>query len=205
MTTPTSSPRLENYVPGHVPQKLALLVFGIAILILGLLELTPRLALLLRGQSALAEAVAVIKEKPGLPDVTFTNDVALAGDLKIVDRSYRYWNVFRYRAGDGTSHDVRLPSPAVVKPIYSISDEDGLPQALPVRYDPAAPDTAILFPTVFSTWVFPALLTFIGLLITLCATLILFAARRPIELPVLHELAPAGATPVNPSSSSGGH
>lgn len=179
-------PRHEIYVPGYVPQKLAMLIFGVVILAAGLFELTPRLALLLTGARADAQAVSVVKSKAGLDDLTFTDDVALERDMKIVDRSYLFWNVFRFQDAGGTSHEVRLPIAAVVKPIYTITDADGLPRMLPLVYSRSNPQH-VIFPTVFSTWVFPALLTLIGMLTTGCAATILLYARKPIEMPILHD------------------
>ncbi len=74
-----------------------------------------------------------------------------------------------------------MPSAGLLKPLYMINASDGLTTTLPMRYDPRCPRD-VLFPTVFSNWIFPSLLTFIGLLAAGCGSVLLYWARRPIEI-----------------------
>lgn len=175
----------EIYIPRHAPQKALMLAFGLLITAAGLTQFAPDLWLVLTGTRTEAHAISIIKEKPGIPD-TIVHDDAEAEKLREkFDRSYRFWNVFSFTDAHGVAHEVRMPSPAVLKPAFPVTDSGGLPLALPVVYDSAKPDR-VVFPSVFSTWVFPVLLTAIGLITSLAALLLLLASRKPIEMPILH-------------------
>lgn len=180
----SKSPTHDIYIPGYVPHKVAMIVFGILVLALGLPELAANLKLVIFGTPGFAQAVSVIKVKAGLPDAVFTDDVMVRKNSEPRDRSYLFWNVFRFQTADGNAREVRLPSPGLLKPLYTINDTDGLPTMLPIYHDPANPDI-VLFPSVFSTWIFPSLLTFIGLLGAGSGAVLLYWARRPIEMPIV--------------------
>ncbi len=175
----------EIYVPGHVPQKIGMLFFGLIVLALGLSQLVPSLLVMATGTRVDARAHHVMKEKSGLPEMRLENPAAVAAAVERFDRSYRFWNTFLIEQADGSPVEVRLPSPAVLRPAFPLLDSDGLPNWLPVYYDPTRADR-VVFPTVFSTWVFPALLSMIGLLTATTAALLLASARTPIEMPIVH-------------------
>lgn len=175
----------EVYVPGHVPQKVGMLVFGLVLILFGLWQLAPKVSLVLRGSRAEAVAVAVVKQRPGSPDLVVHDDAAIVGITEKFDRTVRFWNVFTFADSTGKHHEVRLPSPSLLQPAYPIADTGGLPYSLRVAYDPNRPERYV-FHTVFSTWVFPVLVVAIGLLTSVAALLLLRAARRPIEMPVPH-------------------
>lgn len=179
------TPRHEIYVPGYFPQKLGMLAFGLLVLALGLSQLLPPLWLMATGSRTEAKAHHVIKEKRGLEEIRLENPAAVEAAVERFDRTYRFWNTFLLTRADGTEVEVRLPTPAVLRPAIPLVEPDGLPSWRPVFYDPSDPDR-VVFPTVFSTWVFPALLSLIGLLTSAVAALLAITARRPIEMPIVH-------------------
>lgn len=181
MSTPLAH---EIYIPGYVPQKVLMILFGVLLLGLGFPDLAASLKLLIFGIPGSAQAVRVVKVRTGLPDAVFLDDVQLRKNVEGRDRSYLFWNVFAFQTSTGKSLEVRMPTPGLLKPLYSINDTDGLPTTLPIRYDPTNAET-VLFPTVFSTWIFPSLLTLIGLLGIGCGSVLLYWARRPIEMPIV--------------------
>jgi hypothetical protein len=179
------TPRHEIYIPGHLPQKLGMLAFGLILLALGLSQLLPPLWMLTTGTRVDARAHHVIKEKTGLPEVRLENPAAVEAGIERFDRSYRFWNTFLIERPGESPLEVRLPSPAVLRPAFPLLDTDGLPTLLPVVINPSDP-TRVVFPTVFSTWVFPALLSLIGFLTSAAAALLAASALKPIEMPIVH-------------------
>lgn len=175
------------YKPGHARRKLAMCVFGLSIMGFGLSQLWPSVRLVYFGAHATAEATRVIKTKNGLPDRIFNSDPQIQSAWETRDRSYTFWNEFRFSDADGRPVVLRCPVGSQLKPLYPLLDGDGLPTSQPVCYDPNHPESA-LFPNAFSTWFIPGVLTLIGLL---CATIgaVLFRwANVPIRLPHIPSL-----------------
>lgn len=182
-----NNPTHVHYVPGHVPQKLLMLAFGVVILVVGLTDVVPNLAILATGTWSEARAVEVVKTKAGLPDRVLANDQEIDAALEPTDRSYLFWNVFHIGLPSGETVSVRLPTSSISKPIFPIIDSEGMPTILPVVYsEPRA--GCIVFPTVMDTWVFPSLAVLIGTLTVCVATLLFVNARKGIEMPIVHSV-----------------
>jgi hypothetical protein len=98
------------------------------------------------------------------------------------DRSYVFWNEFRFRSPDGRIIEIRAGGGSHVKPLYSLSDADGLPTTDWVLYDPDRPELAV-FPLIISVWLAPCSLVFIGLSCAIIGAVLLYWARKPIQLP----------------------
>ncbi len=179
-----TSPTHEIYIPGYVPQKILMILFGVILIGLSSLDLVPNLQLLFFGTPATAKTVRILKVKAGLPDEVFLDDVLVRENFERMDRSYLFWNVFAFQTADGTRVKLRMPTAGLLKPLYPLKEADGLSTTLPIRYDPADP-RRVIFPTVFSTWIFPTLLVLIGLLAAGSGSVLLFYARRPIEMPIV--------------------
>ena len=175
-----------TYTPGYLWPKRLVIVWGATLLIFGLWQLETPLRLLVFGTRATAEVVDVVKTKPGLPDLVLHTDAQLQAALEARDRSYIFWDEFRFQAADGRSFVVRAPAGSLLKPPYPLLDEDGLPTTDIVWYNAAHPEITT-FPRVISVWFAPGALLFIGLLAMLIGSVLLYWADKPIALPHLHD------------------
>lgn len=180
-----------TYTPGYRGQKRVMLLAGLIVLLLGVVQLWTPLRLVLAGVHAKAETVRIVKEKTGLPPIVLTNDAQVLAQLEPRDRSWVFWNEFRFKTIDDQVVEVRANVGGQLKPIYMLSDADGLPTTDTICYDPARPEQAIL-PFVISTWLAPVVLVLMGLAATIVGAVLLYWADKPIELP--HILA-AGTPP----------
>jgi hypothetical protein len=183
-------PSPGTYTPGYAWPKRLMILFGLTLFALGLWQLRTPLWLLALGTRTTAEAVDVVKTKPGLPDVVLHTDAQLQAGLEARDRSYVFWNEFQFNTAGNQPVIVRAPVGSQLKPIYPLIDPDGLPTTATVAYDPAHPEI-VLFPSLISTWFAPGALVFIGFLATIIGSVLLYWSNKPIELPHL----PAGPTP----------
>jgi len=170
-----------HYTPRHVKRKIAMVILGLCVFAYGWSQLWPPLSIFLAGNHALAEATQVIKTKPGLPDQVFTNDVGLSGATESHDRSYVFWNEFKFVTPDKKEREIRLDIGSHIKPLFPLLDEDGLPTTVQIYYDPKNPDRTCV-PSLLSTWFAPGLITFMGAVCFLFGCLILYNARRKIEI-----------------------
>jgi len=179
------------YRPGCAKRKLAMALCGLLLAALGASQLAEPLGLLAFGKRARAEATAVIKAKDGLADLVLTDDAQIQAALEPHDRSYIYWNEFRFQTPDGRTVNVRAPVGSQLKPLYPLLDADGLPTTELVCYDPAQPER-VAFPLIISTWFAPSMLAIIGLGCAIIGFTLFYWANRPIELP---HIPSASATP----------
>jgi hypothetical protein len=175
-----SPPR--TYTPGYAGQKLLVVFFGLILFGLGAAQLSTPLRLLASGRRAVAEAVSVLKSKPGLPDLTLTNDLQIQASLEPRDRSYTFWNQFRFKTDRGGMVNVYAPIGSQLKPLYPLLDPDGLPTADVIYYDPANPET-VVFPNLIGTWFVPGFLVTMGILCTIIGSFLFYWAGKPIALP----------------------
>jgi hypothetical protein len=146
---------------------------------------TP-LWLLAFGTRATAEAVDVVKSKPGLPDLVLHTQAQLQVAVETHDRTYVFWNEFRLTTSTGRSIVVRAPAGSFLKPLYPLLDDDGLPTTDVVWYDPAHPEVAT-FPRMISVWFASGALLVIGFLALLIGSFLLAWASQPIVLPQLRD------------------
>jgi hypothetical protein len=173
---------LAFYTPGHARRKLLMVFLGVAMCLFGLFEIWTPLRLLVFGMRTTAEATRVIKTKEGMPDLVLTDDVQIKEKQEARDRSYVFWNEFRFQTVDGRDIVVRSPIGSQLKPLYSLIDEDGLPTEVLVCYDPHRPGV-VAFPTIFSTWFAPGALIVIGGMCALIGLFLFAWAHKPISLP----------------------
>jgi hypothetical protein len=178
-----------TYTPGYVAHKRAMFFAGLLLAAFGAFELRTPLRLTLFGGRAKAEAVRVVKEKPGLPPIVMTNDAQVRAQLEPHDRTFVFWNDFQFVATGGKLISVRAGVGSQLKPLYSVTDADGLPTTDLIFYDPANPEQAI-FPLIISTWLAPMVLLLVGLITAIIGATLLYWARKPIEVPHI----PAGRT-----------
>jgi len=182
----TALPSPGTYTPGYIGAKRLMVVFGLLVFALGFWQLRTPLWLLVFGTRATAEAVDVVKTKTGLPDLVLNTNAQLQAALEIHDRSYIFWNDFQFEAGNARSIVVRAPAGSLLKPLYPLLDEDGLPTTDLVWFDPAHPEIAT-FPRMISVWFAPGTLLFIGFLAMLIGSVLLYWADKPIVLPHLRD------------------
>jgi len=134
------------------------------------------------GRHAKAEVTAVTKTKEGLPDLVLSDDLQIQSKLEPHDRSYVFWNEFRFHTADGRTVEVRAPIGSLLKPLYTLVDADGLPTTDLVCYDPSQPHN-VVFPLVVSTWFAPGVLVFAGLVCIILGAFLFYWSKKPIELP----------------------
>ena len=164
---------------------------GFVVFALGFAQLWTPLRLTLFGLHAKAEAIRVVKEKPGLPPRVLADSMAVHAQLEPRDRSYLFWNEFRFLTREGKAVEVRANVGSQLKPLYPLVDADGLPTTDVVCYDPAKPENAI-FPLIISTWLASGLLVLAGLGAMVIGSFLLYWANKPIELPLLPPTGGAG-------------
>jgi hypothetical protein len=171
-----------TYIPGYANQKRAMLLGGLLVMAVGCWQLWVPLRLVLFGTRATAEVVRLVKEKTGVAPVVVTDDAHLLAQLEPRDRSFVFWNEFRFIAADGSVHEFRSGIGSQLKPLYSLTDADGLPTTEVVYYDRARPDQVVL-PLSISTWLAPGVLLLFGFGGAIIAAVLLYWADKPIELP----------------------
>lgn len=170
------------YTPGHATMKLLMVGLGLGLFSLGLTQVWTPLRLLAFGTRAVAEASTVIKTKPGVPDLLLTDDVQIEAAGEPRDRSWIFWNEFRFHAADGRVVAVRAPVGSQVKPLYPLLNADGLPTTDVIYYDPARPQV-VVFPLIISTWFAAGSLLVSGLAAIGIGAVLFYWADKPILLP----------------------
>jgi hypothetical protein len=179
-----SSSAAGLYIPGYTLAKKGMVFAGLVVFVLGFVQLWTPLRLTLFGLRAKAEVIRVVKEKPGLSSRVLMDSVAVHAQLEPRDRSYLFWNEFRFLTEQGKAVEVRANVGSQLKPLYPLIDADGLPTADVVCYDSAKPERAI-FPLIIGTWLAPGLLILAGLGAMIIGVFLLYWANKPIELPLL--------------------
>ncbi len=178
MTQPSS----PTYTPGFSRCKILFVAGGIALAMLGFSLIMEPLYLVLCGRHTQAEVCAVIKTKPGIPDKVLTHPRQVLLELEPQDRSYLFWNEFKFQTETGQVIVTRAPIASRLKPLYTLTDADGLPTTDLVCYNPHDP-RRITFPLIVSTWFAPGILIGIGLLAIGVGATLFHWSKIPIELP----------------------
>jgi hypothetical protein len=179
-----SSP--SSYVPGYVWPKRLMIILGAMLFTAGLWQLRTPLELLFFGTRTTAEAIDVVETKPGLPDAILHSQAQLENAQQARDRSYVLWNEFRFEPTSKPPCVVRAPVGSLLKPLYPLLDDDGLPTTVLVWYDPTHPEI-VTFPQIISVWFAPGALVLAGLLAIIIGSTLLYWARTPIPLPPLRD------------------
>ncbi|MFT3784196.1 MAG: hypothetical protein QM790_19480 [Nibricoccus sp.] len=179
-----NTPANVTYTPRYVTHKRVLLLVTLSIFSFGVFQIWTPLRLTLFGLRAKAEAVRVVKEKVGFPPIVLIDDAQIRTQLEPRDRSYVFWNEFRFQAADGQTISVRANVGSQLKPMYPLTDADGLPTINIVCYDADCP-TIVIFPFSFSTWLAPAVLLVVGLVGSVISAMLLYWANKPIEVPLI--------------------
>lgn len=181
-STSQAFPVPGHYVPAHSKRKLLMIGYGLLLLVIGLSHIWTPLRLLAFGKRAKAEVVSVVKTKEGLPDLVLTDDAAVQSKLETHDRSYVFWNEFQFHTDKGELIQVRATVGSQLKPLYTLTDPDGLPTTDLVYYNPASPKQ-VVFPLIISTWFASGVLIVAGLVCTLIGATLYYWSQKPIELP----------------------
>ncbi|PAW76499.1 MAG: hypothetical protein B9S32_14730 [Verrucomicrobia bacterium Tous-C9LFEB] len=171
-----------TYTPGFSRCKMLFIAGGIALATLGFIHIQEPLYLVLCGKHIQAEACAVVKTKQGLPDKILIHERQVLSEFEPRDRSYLFWNEFRFQTDSGKTIQVRAPIASRLKPLYPLTDADGLPTTDLVCYNPRDPHR-VTFPLIVSTWFASGILIGIGLLAMGVGTTLLYWSKVPIELP----------------------
>lgn len=161
-----------------------MLIWGLAVLSFGFAQLVPPLSLLFCGSWAEARSTIVVKEADDGSYIVSKTNADLKNMQKDTDRRSRFWNIFEFKT-KSTPQEARLPFASSGSPLYPLTTPRGDPVTLPIVYLPDNP-SRFIFPTVFGTWVFQGVITVIGLITTFVAIQLLATARKPIELPAVH-------------------
>ena len=172
-----------TYTPGYSRAKLAYIAAGLALLAASSLELVPNLTLLITGERASAESVAVIKQQIGnRKELVLSTEKEVESATETRDRSFVFWNEYRFTDHAGATHTFRAPSGGILKPPKPLLDSNGLPTSVLICFNPKSPEKVIL-PLEQSTWFFSGGLALWGFVATLYGTLFFARARTPIPLP----------------------
>lgn len=182
MNANTTDPAPGVYVPGYRTQKRLMMLGGLVIFLIGLIQLWGPLRLVLTGKRTEAAAFRVVKEKAGLPPIILTDDAQVRANHETHDHVYVFWNEFRFHTADGRVVQVRASVGSHLQPLYSLTDADGLPTAVPVFYDPHNPQHAV-FPLIIAVWLIPGVLVFAGLTTVVVGSMLLYWADKPVVLP----------------------
>lgn len=180
-----NTPPPNTYTPGYARCKMALIAYGLLLMTLGFSHVWTPLRLVICGNRALAEATRVIKTKPGLPDKILSQPAHVRQEQETRDRSYLFWNEFKFLTNHGQTVHVKAPIASLLKPLYPLTDADGLPTTDLVYYDPNQPEV-VTFPLIVSTWFSSGILILVGTLAVLIGSTLLYWANKPIELPHLN-------------------
>ncbi len=178
----SENPPAGIYTPGYAWPKRLMALGGLALFVLGFWQIHTPLRLLAFGTRATAEALDVVKSKPGLPDLVLHDDAQVQAHAETHDRSYVFWNDFQFHTTDGQAVTVRAPVGSQLKPLYALLDPDGLPTTDVVYYDSHDPGT-VVFPRIISTWFAPGAMAFVGLLAFMIGSVLLYWSDKPIVLP----------------------
>ena len=186
--------RFMKYVPGRGMAKLGLAVLGVALVLASMQKLGPLAKLAFLGGHVRGEAVAIVQVDPAGTEKTYTTDDAVADAAKVAkdSRDFRsvFWPVYRFTTEDGKQLDVRSPLGQHVpmgdrhKPIQPLRDQDGLPTAVTIWYDPANPKN-IALPAEFGTWFMPGMLVLFGVIAIIMGLTLWRHANDEIEMPDL--------------------
>lgn len=187
----------DVYTPGYAVMKLLMIGLGLVMFLLGLTQVWTPLRLLAFGTRAVAEASTVIKAKPGIPDTVFTDDLQIEAGLESRDRSWVFWNEFRFHTADGRVVEVRAPVGSQLKPLYPLLNVDGLPTTDVIYYDPAWPQVAV-FPLIISTWFAAGALLVSGLAAIGIGAVLFHWSKKPITLPHMPGTPHAGPNALHP-------
>jgi hypothetical protein len=183
-TNVDASAPFGTYTPRYARPKAFMVLFGLALCAMGLWQLETPLRLLAFGGRARAETIDVIKTKVGLPDLVLHSDSQVQAGLESRDRSYLFWNEFRFHTANGQVVTVRAPVGSQLKPLYTLLDDDGLPTTDVVYYDLAHPEV-VMFPQIISTWFAPGVVVLMGALAAFIGSVLFYWADKPIPLPHL--------------------
>jgi hypothetical protein len=118
--------------------------------------------------------------------VKLSTDAEILAAHEARDRSFVFWNEYRYRTSDGREITFRASAGSQLKPAHALFDDNGLPTTLTVYYNPAKPEKVVL-PTEFSTWFMPGTLALFGLAGALVGIVLAWNAHKPIPLPHIAE------------------
>ncbi|MGC9451346.1 MAG: MFS transporter [Oceanipulchritudo sp.] len=174
----------KMYKPGYLPQKILMTLGGLAMVTFGMVEMGPKLQLLLTGESATAVASKVVKERIGGMATNLTSDAELLEAKERFDRSYIFWNHFQFEDTAGELVEFRLKIGKQLAPAYSIRDEDGLPTTVRIFYNPDNPEEAII-PGDISIWFLSGLFVLFGGIGATFGGILVYHARKPIAMPVI--------------------
>jgi hypothetical protein len=172
-----------TYTPAYCGAKIAYIAAGLALMAISSFELVPNLTLLLFGEHTTAEAVAVVKQQiSDGKEQALTTEKDVEAALEARDRSFVFWNEYRFTDSTGAARTFRAPSGGSLKPPKPLLDPDGLPTIVRICYSPKFP-ARIILPLEQSTWFFFGGIALFGLVATCYGTLFLLRARTPIPLP----------------------
>jgi len=186
MNTQDSTPAPQDgeklYVPGYAKLKFLMTIYGVLLFSLGLSHIWTPLRLVFFGERARAEVIAVVKTKDGLPDARLTNNGVVEASLEPNDGSYIFWNEFQFLTNKGEHLHIRATVGSRKKPLYSLTDLEGLRTTDTIFYDPSNPNEFV-FPFIVSTWFASGVLIVAGLVCAIVGATLLYWAHVPIKLP----------------------
>lgn len=204
-TAQTETGRHEIYYPGYAAAKLCMAVLGIVLFALSLTKLGPLAKLGFTGGRARAEAVRIVRVDAARQETVFTSDADILAAVKVMedarDHDTEFWVEYKFATDDGKTVETRSTLGQHVKPLQPLRDRDGLPSTVRVWYDRDNP-RHIALPLEYGTWFMPGVFALFGFIGTFMGLLLLYHAKRPIEMPDLSRShAEADAAPTQEKKS----
>ena len=181
MTSPAGQDNAADvFVPGMVGAKIVAVTFGVVVTLAGFWWLAHPVRVLLTGEAAVAQVVAVIRQYPGQEPEAITSRKEIR-KLEDQTRTAVFKYRLRFEENDGARREALLNYGQVVRPMYSIGDE------VRITYVPGRPDDLIHTWNI-RTWAFGIFFTLIGLIIVWSQSVILAHARKPILIDGLTDI-----------------
>ncbi len=169
------------HVPGYLWPKVGLAIVGLVMMVSSLVELWQPLRLVLTGAHGEAEAVRIVKRGSAEAVQFFADENGARRAEEPRDRSWRFTTEFAFVAEDGRTYRAECPVGSQLKPAFRLTDSDGLPTTVVVRYNPGDP-RQVVFPMMPGTWFLPGMLLLCGVLALFSGTILAAYARRPISV-----------------------
>jgi MFS family permease len=170
-----------GHVPGYFWPKVGLAFVGLVMMASSLCELWQPLRLVLTGARGEAEAVRIVKRGAEESVKFFADENGARRAEETRDRSWRFSTEFAFVAEDGRTCRVECPVGSQLKPVFRLTDSDGLPTTVVLRYDSGDP-RHVVFPMMLGTWFMPGMLLLCGVLALFSGAMLAAVARRPVSV-----------------------